>query len=170
MIKGAGRTLKDASEYIFAHERAVDSPATPDLEAPVVPPTSGLMTWMVKYAAASQRMYSQGPDGRTPYERSTGRRHSSATAEFGDSIWWMPLHTSSNKLPPLEARFEEAFYMATNHGSADSLVLTPTGLVKCRIVRGKPPRERWSRRLLEITGASELQPSTLDSSQRCIGI
>ena len=56
IIKGAVRTLKDAFEYNFAHEGAIDSTATPDPEAPVVPPTGCLMTLMVKYAAASQRM------------------------------------------------------------------------------------------------------------------
>ena len=128
------------------------------------------MTLLVKYAAVSQRLYCLGNDGRTPYERSTGRRHNPAAAEFGESVWWMPLQTSTNKLPPLGARFEEGFFIGPNDGSAETLVLTPTGLVRCRTIRRKTPKERWSRSILEITGASELQPSTLDESQRRIGI
>ena len=83
-------------------------------DPPTVFPINGLMTLMVKYAAASQRLYAQRQDGRTPYERSIGRRHNPATAEFGESVWWMPFQTSSQKLPPLGARFEEGFYVGTN--------------------------------------------------------
>ena len=82
----------------------------------------------------------------------------------------MPLQTSATKLPPLGARFEEGFFIGPCDGSAETLVLTTTGLVRCRTIRRKPPRERWSQKLLEITEASELQPSTLDKSQRRIGI
>ena len=166
MIKGGVRTLKDALEYNLSH----DAESSAGSETPVIPATSGLMTLLVKYAAVSQRLYCIGTDGRTPYERSTGRRHNPATAEFGESVWWMPLQTSTNKLPPLGARFEEGFFIGPCDGSAETLVLTPTGLVRCRTIRRKPPRERWSQKLLELTEASELQPSTLDRSQRRIGI
>ena len=66
-----------------------------------------------------------------------------------------------SKTPPLRSLFEEGFYIGTNDGSAENLVLTPTGIVKCRTIRRKPPRERWCRSLLEITGASEMQPTEL---------
>ena len=112
MIMGAVRTVKDAREYNLAQgtreapEVVLNLFSASHEASPVVPPTSGLMTLIVKYAAASQRLYSQGSDGRAPYERSTGHRHSPATAELGESIWWVPLPKSSNKLPPLGARFE----------------------------------------------------------------
>ena len=175
MIKGAVRTLKDALEYNLSH----DTESVPPVEcprgsagsdSPTIPATSGLMTLLVRYAAVSQRLYCVGTDGRTPYERSTGRRHNPAAAEFGESVWWMPLQTSTNKLPPLGARFEEGFFMGPCDGSAETLVLTSTGLVRCRTIRRKPPRERWSRKLLEMTEASEMQPSLLDRSQKRIGI
>ena len=140
MIKGATRTIKDALGYNLS--QVVDASQGDALAPPSVFPTNGLMTLIVKYAAACQRLYSQGPDGRTPHERSTGRRHNPARAEFGESVWWMPLQTSSQKLPPLGARFEEGFYIGANDGSAENLILTPTGIVKCRTIRRKPPRER----------------------------
>ena len=82
----------------------------------------------------------------------------------------MPLQTSTNKLPPLGARFEDGFYLGPNSGSAETLVLTKTGVVRCRTIRRKPPKERWTNALLQNTGASELQPNLTDGSQTRIGI
>ena len=122
MIKGAVRTLKDALEYNLFHDAESGRPRKlhyihnqrfDDVDN--------------QYAATSQRLYCIGTDGRTPYERSTGRRHNPAAAEFGESVWWMPLQTSTNRLPPLGARFEEGFFIGPNDGCAETLVLTPTG-------------------------------------------
>ena len=128
------------------------------------------MSLLVRQASSVQRTFAVDTDGRTPHERSTGCRHRLAVAEFGEAVWWMPLQTSSTKLPPLGARFEEGFYMGTSDGSADTLVLTKTGLVHCRTIRRKPPSERWTTKLLDITKVSELQLNGLDANQSRIGI
>ena len=125
-----------------------------------IPADHGLLPLMVRYAAATYRMYAVGSDGKTPNERMTGRKSSPAVAEFGEAVWWMPLQTTNTQLPPLGARFEEGFYVGLADGSAESLILTATGLVKCRSVRRRPPSERWNRDILATT-ASELQPNSL---------
>ena len=155
LLKGRVRTLKDALEF--------------NLGA-AIPATSGLMSLLVRQAASTYRHFAVGSDGRTPQERNTGRRHRPAVAEFGEAVWWMPLQTTSTHLPPLGARFEEGFYMGLADGSSESLVLTPTGLVRCRTIRRRPPAERWSRALLEITNVSELQPNGLQPGEAKIGI
>jgi hypothetical protein len=104
-----------------------------------------------------------------PDERTTGRKSNPAVAEFGEAVWWMPLQTTATQLPPLGARFEEGFYVGLADGSAESLILTPTGLVKCRSVRRRPLSERWSQAILETT-ASELQPNSLRPGEARIGI
>ena len=120
ILKGRVRTLKDVLEHNLSATTglttAVSTAAEANRveEAVTIPPTSGLMTLIVKQAAATQRLFSVGPDGRTPHERSTGRQHRPAVAEFGEAVWWMPLQTSNNRLPPLGARFEDGFYMGTN--------------------------------------------------------
>ena len=78
------------------------------------------MSLLVKHAAAVYRLYAVGADGRTPWERNTGRRSKAAVAEFGEAVWWMPLQTTSTQLPPLGARFEEGFYMGVADGSPES--------------------------------------------------
>ena len=58
MIKGAARTIKDALEYNLAHGTSDTTEAVPDTgaDSAEVSPTSGLMTFIVKYATASQRL------------------------------------------------------------------------------------------------------------------
>ena len=48
-------------------------------------------------------------------------------------------------------------------------MLTPSGLLRCRSVRRKPPSERWSRSILECS-ASEMQPNSLQEGETRIGI
>ena len=82
LIKGRVKTLKDALEFNLSSatgatqaqiNHTLSSSSTTTTELAAIPPTSGLMTLIVRQAAAVQRLYSQGADGRTPHERSTGR-------------------------------------------------------------------------------------------------
>ena len=168
LLKGGVRTLKDALEFNLSSDPLANRGESN--QQPTIAATSGLMSLIVKQVAAAQRLYAVGSDGRTPHERNTGRRHRPAVAEFGEAVYWMPLQTSATKLPPLGARFEDGFYMGTNDGSAETVVLTPTGLVRCRTIRRKPPSERWSLRLLDIIDVTELQPSNVDPNRMKIGI
>ena len=154
LLKAHIRTQKDALEH--------------NLGVPILS-DHGILTLLVRYAAATYRRYAVGADGKTPDERTTGRKSNPAVAEFGEAVWWMPLQTTATQLPPLGARFEEGYYVGLADGSAESLILTPTGLVKCRSVRRRPLSERWSQAILETT-ASELQPNSLRPGEARIGI
>ena len=76
VVKGLVRTLKIALQSRLQREIPAEHP---------------VMAWLVRYASASYRRYRVGPDGRTPYERSVGRRCSTLVAEFGEAIWFTPL-------------------------------------------------------------------------------
>ena len=64
---------------------------------------------------------------------------------------------------------KKGFYVGLADGNAESLILTLTGLVKCRSVRQRPPSGRWSQAILATT-ASELQLKKLRAGEACIGI
>ena len=81
LLKAHVRTQKDALEHNLGRE---------------VPGDHGLMTFIVRYVAASYRMFVVGPDGRTAIERNIGRKSKPAVPEFGEMVWWMPC-----RLPPL---------------------------------------------------------------------
>ena len=153
--EGLVRTVKDALE-----ER-VGQP---------LPQDHGLITWIVPYAASMYRRCAIGADGRTPSERITGRKFGGKVAEFGERVWWMPLQTSSSKLPVLGARFEPGWYLGPMNQSALHHIMTDTGVVKTRTVRRRPPAERWGLDLLANGRSTELQPSTLQPDEHRIGI
>ena len=56
MIKGATRTVKDSLEYRLAQGTFEAAPETSAADPPTVFQTNGLMTLMVQYAAACQRL------------------------------------------------------------------------------------------------------------------
>lgn len=155
LVKGLIRSLKD------------------DLESRLgtsIPETHGLLSWLVRQAAYVYRQYSLGPDGRTPHERLTGRRSRPAVAEFCERVWWMPLQTPANRLPPLGARCESGFYLGVSPNSAESFVLTSTGAVRTRTIRRRPEGERWTAELLETDKITVLQPNGPRPEDPRIGI
>ena len=87
--------------------------------------------------------------------------------DFGEAVWWMPLQTTNTQLPPLGDDSE--MVSMSVYGSVESLILTPTGFVKWRSVRRRPPSERWSPTILATT-ASKLQPNSLRPGEARIGI
>ena len=155
LTKAHVRTLKDALEH--------------RLQAPV-PETSGLMTLLVRHAASAYRQFAVGVDGKTPTERLKGSRSKPMAVEFGEVVWWMALQTSANGIPPLGAKCEEGYWMGLVDGISESLILTPTGLVRCRTIRRRPPGERWNSALLKIDNISELQPNGVQPGETRIGI
>ena len=75
IVKGLVRTIK------LATEERIGAP---------IPDDHPLTQWAVTYATASYRRYKVGPDGKTPFERLTGRPCRSSVANFGESIWRTP--------------------------------------------------------------------------------
>ena len=55
----------------------------------VVDQESAILPWLVKYAATLINIASVGKDGRTPFERRSGRKWKKALPTFGECIWWM---------------------------------------------------------------------------------
>ena len=70
--QGQVRTLKDSLEYKINAKIEPDHP---------------IMTWIVEHASNLQRRCQVGADGKTPYERSKGRRSRRPVAQIGEKIW-----------------------------------------------------------------------------------
>ena len=80
VVKGHVRSIKLAVESASGVE---------------VPADHDLLTWLVPYAASMHRRFAEGRDGKTAYERNVGRRAVPPLAQFGERVWWMPLHSST---------------------------------------------------------------------------
>ena len=128
-----------------------------------VPKDHGLSNWLARHARAQLVQHAVVPDGRTPMERYNTNRE---VAEFGERIWWMPLQ---NGWPAWGARFKDGWYLGSCEGSKETLVLTPTGVVRTRTWRRRPLSERWTKEMLKCT-ASEVQPNAWNLGEARIGI
>ena len=92
IVKGMIRTVRDACETSLGEKIPIDSP---------------VMTWIVAYATAVQRRFAIGLDGRSSYQRNKGKVPTSMVAEFGEKIWYRPLHPgTAGRRPAAEPRFE----------------------------------------------------------------
>jgi hypothetical protein len=75
--EGQVRTMKDALESRIGEE---------------ISPDHVVMTWLAEYAATLLRRCLVSSDGRTPYEKMKGRPSRRPVAEFGEKVWYRPLH------------------------------------------------------------------------------
>ena len=75
-----------------------------------------VLSWMVEASADLITKHNRGPDGRTPYERLTGKPVREEGLELGESVLFrMPRSPGTNVL--LEARWLEGVYVGRKRGS-----------------------------------------------------
>ena len=145
LMKGHIRSMKDALDSRIGCPLPVSHP---------------LLTWLVRHASHTYRLFHRGPDGRTPMERISGiRSRPHVVAEFGERIWWMPLDSSGRG--PLDAKCQDGFYVGRNSSTNETLVITASGVVRTRTFWRRPLSERWDPELYSMS-ATVLQPSTVD--------
>ena len=82
----------------------------------------------------------------------------------------MPAQTTSQRTPAMGARFEEGWFLGPATGSNEALVMTPTGAVRARSIKRRPPSERWSANFLSDFRGTVLQPNPLNPDKRRIGV
>ncbi|CAL1158697.1 unnamed protein product, partial [Cladocopium goreaui] len=82
-----------------------------------------------------------GTDGRTPYERSRGRRWKRPSVTFGERVWFKPLKSY------LEGPYDtmrEGMFMGAHGRNGDALVMTKDGVIKGGSVKRMPEEKCWS--------------------------
>ena len=111
---GQVRTMKDALESRLKCDIPAEHP---------------IMTWLVEYAATLIRRCSVGADGKTPHEKIKGRPSRRPVAEFGEKLWFRPLHDRKTKLDMV---IEEGIFGGLIGRSDEALIAVENGVVKCR--------------------------------------
>ena len=113
-MEGQVRTLKSALQERY------------DIE---LNPKHPILPWLVDYAGVTLSRFQRGADGRTPYERSTGKPWRVQVPEFGECIFYQPL--KGEKVgSKMEPKFEPGIYLGLQEGSALKWVGTPDGVVR----------------------------------------
>ena len=133
-LEGQVRTLKSALQEHY------------DVE---LNPKHPILPWLVDYAGVTLSRFQRGADGRTPYERSTGKPWRIQVPEFGECILYQPL--KGEKVgSKMEPKFEPGIYLGLQEGSALKWVGTSEGVVRS-----------WS--LKRLTGADRRDVKALDN-------
>ena len=74
-----------------------------------IPPTHNVLAWLIEHVASIDRRTSVGEDGKTPIERTRGRRGRDWMAELGESLLYIPLRRDSDDKRVAKINLEPSF-------------------------------------------------------------
>lgn len=115
--------------------------------------THPLLTWLSRHAAFCLSRFKIQDDGKTPYQRLTGRKWNRPMVTFGEKVYFRPLDAykvskegdTERKTGDLGRRVMSGHYVGTHGRNADVLVMTTQGVIRGNTVHRKPEAERWDR-------------------------
>ena len=106
-----------------------------------------IMSWLSRHAAFCLGRFAIKDDGRTAYQRLTGRKWNRPMITFGEQIYFRPLdsyriESEGQRLKgDLGERVMSGHYVGTHGRNADVLVMTTQGIIKGNTVHRKTAEE-----------------------------
>ena len=97
-----------------------------------------------------------GVDGKTAYERLSGRPCAAQVAEFGERIWYIPLTRAG--FQGNGENMSPGYYLGPVEGRNGACVATREGILHARTIKRTPWEERWSAEILEVVDAIPMVP------------
>ena len=132
-VGAQARTLKSALDNRYKRQIGAKEP---------------VLAWLINYASVLLSRYSRGSDGRTPYERSTGKTWKQGLPEFGETVLYQPLK-GERSASKLDARFEDGVFLGIQEGSAMKYIGTTMGVVRAWTVKRRPESERFEAEIFD---------------------
>ena len=103
-----------------------------DAEAPI-------LQWAVRWAAMLAGRYLKGSDGKTPYERRTGRPCGMAAIPFGETVWYRQVREGKERPSKLQSEEFLGVYLGHARMANEHLLGTEEGVIRARTIRRRPP-------------------------------
>ena len=119
IMEGMVRTVKDGLE------RRIGA---------TLKPTDLIIPWLVEHASHLYSRYRVGTDGRTPMERTRGRRIKRPVCELGEQILYMPL--KAGRGGKYDAKFHKGIYLGSMMRTGETIIGTNEGVVRARAPSG----------------------------------
>ena len=88
-IEEAGKTVQEFTRVL---KEQVEEKAEMELECNLV-----VVLWMVRWAAMLVSRFLVGKDGRTAYERRTGRKCNVPVVPFGEKVWYKEIRETKER-------------------------------------------------------------------------
>ena len=104
-----------------------------------------VLCWIATFAGDIIARYRKGSDGKTPWQRETGRRWAGEALEFGEKLFIKEAKERGGVAKKdWEPRLLEARYVGQHARTGVIMGLTSEGVVFGRLGRRVPEKERWS--------------------------
>jgi len=132
-LQGQARTLKSSLEEHYGGG---------------VHPKHPVLSWLVNYCGCLISRFLKGADGRTAYERSTGKRWRIQLPEFAETVLYQPLK-GERDVRKIEPRFEKGIYLGIQEGTAMRWIGTEEGVVRTWTIKRLADDEKWDKALLD---------------------
>ena len=103
---------------------------------------SAVIPWMMEYSAYLLNRFEVGHDGKTAYERCTGKKAKSPGVAFGEGVLWRrkPIGGALGKLSIM---WEDGVFLGVKGRIGEIIVADGKGVWKTRTVQRKPEEQRW---------------------------
>ena len=116
----------------------------------VVPETHDILAWLVTHAAHTINWYRVGTDGKTPFQRRTGKGFKRVVAPFGQKVLWMEPGKLVSRIES-DSRWKEGIFLGViggGLGANNYAIGTPEGVKAGRAIKLVPQEECWDSELL----------------------
>ena len=101
-----------------------------------------VLSWLVQCSLAMVNRYRRGPDGKSAYELSKGRRFARALPYFTEKILFT-IPGVTKGVARVEPRWEDGIFLGVSDRSDELYVGTERGMHKVRTVRRREATERF---------------------------
>ncbi len=101
-----------------------------------------ILAWIGRHANFMISRFRVGPDGRTPYERSRGRRWLRPSVVFGERVWFKPLKSYGIGL---WEGMKEGLFLGAHGRNGDALLMTTEGVLKGGSLKRMVEEKRWAK-------------------------
>ena len=108
-----------------------------------VEPHHPLMLWLPRHAAFLLTRYRVGPDGKTAFERTYGKKWRIPLVRFGEHIMYRPRANRGGRRDDVAPRVSMGMYVGTGNRNADVFVMTERGIMKGNSIHRRPEADQF---------------------------
>ena len=162
-LRGTAKTMKEESPVGSSASNGVIERGVQTVEGQIrviknaleerlkikIPGTHCILSWMVEFSGVLVNRYEVGKDGRTPYERSRGKKSKLLGLEFGEKLNFRRTR-APGRMAKLECLWEDGIFLGYRSGSGETIVGTSKGVFRTRTVQRKPWEQRWGSENLDM--------------------
>ena len=117
-----------------------------------------IVMWMVRWAALLVSRFLVGKDGRTAYERRTGRKCRVPVVPFGEKVWYKEIRETKDRKDKFSSEWNEGIWLGHQRSSNETLVGTTQGVVRAYSIKRREPEHRWDKAAIRGMIGTPQQP------------